>query len=64
MQGRSYDVVGYLIITLLQSVPVNKRVIKIGQYLAKTWTKVCWHVFMVQGVYNVLFVISPGSREL
>jgi len=29
----------------------SERILKIDQYLAMTWTKVWWHVFMDHGVF-------------
>ena len=40
--------VEYITITLLQIVckVCDCKILKIGQYLAKIWTKVKWHVFI------------------
>jgi len=44
--------VGHLIMSLLQFFTkcASERIFKIGQYLAKIWTKVSWHLFMAHGV--------------
>jgi len=41
---------------------VSERIIKIGQHLAKIWTKVWWHVFMSHGVLEKTTVsLSVGA---